>query len=308
MQIRKSSPKPVLVRNYPSFHQFAENNFTANIFKEDIHLGIMPFRARSSEKNAFSIVLKGLTDHCTRAEQLIEKIAGYDRHDSAENICLAIEQIAKQLSWSGCSFYEIVYDEEHVPHPYFFTSRNLIRIFEWYLYIIPKKSWKHLHKKVIFIQSKKLWKINMPQDLGGQRKYAVILKKLNLFDPLGPKFWINDLEDNIKSEFNFQDYIRMNNIHQTKVTRIWGWNKSDSRNELTTEFFYFYKFLTFRWAQAVLREHIILQLNLLFSKLEINCTLIMNGICTSNEILEIRKSMISGDITFSAAYEKVSFS
>ena len=71
-----------------------------------------------------------------------------------------------------------------------------------------------------------------------------------------------------------------------------------------TEFFTIYKGITFRWAQAVLREHIISEINKLLSRLQIDAKIIVSGIPSSDDILLIRKQLLEGKINFQEAYDK----
>lgn len=68
--------------------------------------------------------------------------------------------------------------------------------------------------------------------------------------------------------------------------------------EKCTEFYTFYKMLSFRYAKAILREHIIQEINQLFDRVSIKCKLIIVGLPTSKEILQIRKKCIKEILLF----------
>jgi len=279
------------------------------MFTEDVHLAVMPIGGRSSKKHEFSITLNGSKEECERAQQLIGNIAQYDRHDLTGSICDAVEEIARRLSWEGCAVYEIIPDESDVPYLYGFTSWNLVRIYGWFLQIIPKGDWELWNKKWVLIQSSKIWCIEMPTTLGGRKGYVGIINKLKRFDLLGPKFWRIDMEYSKQSDgFDFQMYNRNSEIYRSRVTRTWGWNRRDWSQEKTTEFFCFYKMVTFRWAQAVLREHIITELNALLCRLGIDCKIVVSGLPTPHEIKDIRRKLLDGELSFASASDKVSLS
>ena len=88
-------------------------------------------------------------------------------------------------------------------------------------------------------------------------------------------------------------------IYYGQVTKTWGWNRRDWSQERSTEFFTFYKMVTFRWAQAVLREHVVSEINGLFMRLGMSCILRVSGLPTSDEILRLRGELLSGNISFS---------
>lgn len=309
-QTSNSQPKPTVASHFQSLNtdQF-ERNLNVNMFTEDVHLAVMPIGGISRKQSAFSITLNGSKDECERAEQLIEYIAQYDRHDLTKSVSNAVEEIAKRLSWEGCAVYEIIHNEDSTPYLYGFTSKNLVRLLGWFLQIIPKGDWERYSKKWILIPSTKIWCIEMPEALGGRKGYLSTISKLKQFDSFGPKFWRADMVySNQSNAFDFQRYNRISEIYRRKVTRAWGWNSRDWSQERSTEFFCFYKMITFRWAQAVLREHIVMELNSLFCRLEIDCKIIVTGLPTAEEIKGIRCKLVTGELTFTSASDKVSVS
>ena len=61
----------------------------------------------------------------------------------------------------------------------------------------------------------------------------------------------------------------------------------------------------FRYAQAILREHIIQEINQLLAILAVKCKIIVIGLPTAKEILQIRNDMQKGDISFTEVSDKV---
>jgi hypothetical protein len=55
----------------------------------------------------------------------------------------------------------------------------------------------------------------------------------------------------------------------------------------------------------VLREHIINEINQLLNRLSVKCKLIVNGLPTAKEILQMRNSMQKGDLSFAEVSDKV---
>jgi len=145
----------------------------------------------------------------------------------------------------------------------------------------------------------------MPKPLGGYRGYRAIVRKLHRFDGYGPRFWRNDLERGIAqtSNFNFQVYRRQIELFEARITKKWGWNRRDFSGQNWTEFMQFYRTLTFRWAQAVLREHIISELNSLLARLNIRARVSVSGMPLPHEVLYLRDDMMVGNISYVRAYE-----
>lgn len=307
-QPRNLQPKPTVARHFQSLgaDKFA-HNLNVHMFTEDVHLAVMPIGGRSHK--GYSISLNGSKVECERAARLIENIARHDRPDLAGSVCDAVEEVARQLSWEGCAVFEIIPSEEDVPFLYGFTSTNLVKLFGWFVQIIPKGDWALWGKKWALVHSSRIWRIEMPTALGGRRGYVAMINRLKRFDPIGPTFWRVDLENSKQSnQYDFQIYNRNSEIYRSKVTKTWGWNRRDWSQERTTEFFCFYKHVTFRWAQAVLREHIIAELNSLLRRLEIECEIVVSGLPISGEIMEVKRKLLAGEISFASASDKVSIS
>ena len=142
-------------------------------------------------------------------------------------------------------------------------------------------------------------KFCIPSELGGLRRYRRILKQLNSSNSSIPSFWQYEY-------FDLQKHTRMQAIYNAKITTPWGWNQRDYSGEKWTETYQFYRELQFKWAQALVREHAIKELNKLLSRLKIQSEIVVKGLPTSSEIIEIRQRMLDGKISVLDALEKCS--
>lgn len=277
------------------------------MFAEDVHLAVMPFRRMSDKQKDFLVMFEGTEQECERASYIIRDLGEFDGYDLTEKLCDAVDNIAKHLAWEGCAVYEIVTNDDGEVDLHSFTSKRLVRFPRYFLQIIPRADWQLWEKKWVIIPASKVWYIEMPSALGASKGYRNILKKLKKFEHLGPSFVQKDLEAGVQfQDFDFQKYVRNAEIYYGEITRIWGWNRRDWSQERSTEFFNFYKMITFRWAQSVLREHIVAELNNLFNRLGIVCELKVAGLPTPSEILKIRQDLQKGTITFAQASDRVS--
>ena len=298
---------PTVATHFPSLSHNLDLNPNVHMFTEDVHLGIIPIGGITEKQKNFTIALDGKEKERERASYILGDLGEYNRHDVHEMACDAIENIARHLAWGGRAVYEIVKDDDGEVHVHSFTSRRLMRFPRWFIQIIPRADWQLWKKKWVIIPANKVWHIQMPLVLGGCREYKNTLKKLKMFQHLGPQFWKKDLEIGVQSRaFDFQKYVRSTEIYYGRITRAWGWNRRDWSQDRSTEFFNFYKMITLRWAQSVLREHIIIELNNLFNRLSIVCELKVHGLLTPSEILKIRRDLQEGIITFSEASNRIS--
>ena len=299
---------PTVVGYFPSLSTTDYRpNLNVHMFTEDIQLGIMPIGGKSKRNGDFSITLKGQHLECEKAKKLFSSLHNVDMDDITGGFCDVVEQVAKQLTWEGCATYEIIPKIDAPAFLYNFTSKNLIEIFKWFIQITPRKDWDVINKKFTLVPASKIWKIKIPNNLGGTNGYLRTISKLEKYDLLGPKFFQKNIEQYTQfNAFNFQEYRNISEIFRTQVTGDWGWNRRDWSQDNTTEFFCFYKKINFLWAQSVLREHIFYEINLLLKRLDIKCEINILGLPRSPDILAIKDKLIAGELSFAVALDKCS--
>lgn len=300
-----SNVKPSVASHFPSLSKGPDIDPNIHMFTEDIHLAIMPIGGRIEKQVDFTVKFQGEEPDCEKAKAIIGELGEFDRYDTAAMVCDAVDNIARHLAWKGQAVYEIIKDNDQI-YIHGFTPKNLIKIILWYLQIIPPGDWDLWKRKYTFINKKRIWEVKMPRELGGISEYKRILRKLRKYDHLGPSFYRKDLErGEALKNYDFLKYARNSEIYFNRITHKWGWNRRDSSQEKCTEFYSFYKMLSFKWAQAVLREHIINEINQLLFRLSIKCKVVVSGLPTSEEILQVRSDMQKGLISFSEVSNKV---
>lgn len=300
--------EPTVATHFPSLSRGRDINQNVHMFTEDVHLVVMPIGGRVERHKDFTVTLKASPGERGKAEYLIREIGRYDRHDIVGMVCDAVEEVARNLSWEGCAVYEIIRSDDGVQHLCGFTSKRLWRVPGHFLQIIPRGDWDLWKKKSVIVPAGRIWYLEMPPALGGGRGYKRVLRRLKAFEHLGPHFWRKDLERGVQSRnFDFQRYARNSEIYYGQVTKTWGWNRRDRSQERCTEFVTFYKLLRFSWAQAMLREHIVGEMNELFARLGIECELNVAGLPTADDILQTRSELLVGRISFGAASDRVRF-
>jgi hypothetical protein len=132
------------------------------------------------------------------------------------------------------------------------------------------------------------------------------LKELSAWSSLGPKFYEDDLKRrHLPKEFVFGDYRRAHQIQLYRATRDWGWGGRDWSLNYVTEYYQFYRHLTFKWAQAVLREHIVKEFNSLFRRLGIAARIVVEGLSSPRDILKVREQMQAGGLDFAGATKAI---
>lgn len=297
--------EPSVASHFPSLSKGYDIDPDVHMFTEDVHLAIMPIGGRTERQEDFAVELKGEEPDCEKAKEIIGELGEYDRHDTEAMVCDAIDNIARHLAWEGQAVYEIITDNEQI-YIHGFTSKYLFKIFIWFLQIIPPGDWGLWKRKYTLVSRERIWKVNIPRELGGTSGYKRVIKRLGKYSHLGPEFYRQDLEQGITTKYyDFLKYVRNSEIYFNRVTQKWGWNRRDWSQDKCTEYYSFYKMLSFRYAQAILREHIIQEINRLLDRLSIKCKLNVVGLPTAKEILQIRNDMQKGDIPFTEVSDKV---
>jgi len=298
--------QPTVATHFPSLSRGLDMNQNIHMFMQDVPLGVIPIGGRTENHKDFAVSLVGSAEDQEKAQQLIGEIGRYDRHDVAGMVCDAIDEIVRHLAWEGCAVYELIHGEDGSQHIWGFTSKRLWKLPWFFLQAIPRGDWDLWNKKVVVIPVSRVWYLEMPSDLGGRKGYSSVLKRLRRFEHLGPEFWRRGLEHGAQSrDFDFQRYVRNSEIYYGQVTKTWGWNRRDWSQERCTEFFTFYKMIRFKKAQAMLREHVVAELNGLFARLGIKCELQVMGLPTPEAIQQTERELSEGRITFGAASDRV---
>lgn len=294
----------------PFFHtpsnNYHERNIYSHMFREDICLALTPIGARSRKHPNFSTTLEGADREGALA--ILESLSENHRENLNVTVCDAIDDIAKQLSWLGYATFEIIKTDTREISLEAITGQRTYKIPFVTLQLVPRQEWTLWKKKITICPNKKIWQITMPKLLGGKTGYKNIISNLNKFSAGGtPKFYMENLERNSsQSYFNLSEYTNSKNITIGRTTKTWGWNRRDWSTEHSTEYYTFYRMINFRKAQASLREHIIKEINKLFSRLNISCTLSITGIPSYIDIIETGELLKSGEIDFSEASQRVS--
>jgi hypothetical protein len=279
------------------------------MFAQDIYTAIMPIGGTSERCKDFSVHFEGAETEIQRAITLTSTLSEHERHDVTRLVCDAVQQVAMHLAWQGNAVYEIIKDElegdKFILHG--FTTQRLYRIPGYYVQWLPQEELQYFKKRFVIVPAKDIWDISMPPVLGGHAGYRRVLSRLKRYDQMGPKFWRDDMEKGVQDKnYEFQRYVIKHEVYITRVTGLWGWNRRDYTQDNCTEFYTFYKLISFKWAQAVLRNHIISEINLLLLRLGISAQIVVTGLPSSEDILSIRQKLIEGKIDFEQVYDSVS--
>ena len=279
-------------------YKFSEHNMDVSMFLREIQLGIMPIGSNSTWAPDFAVEIQGDSKHKARVIAILEgppNIYGNYSWDNLEKLLGdVVEMLIGNLMYYGRSVHKIARIKENgkTYRLHNFLCQHFFRAFGRYIQIIPKEDRDSAYKgypilpglwnkAYVIIPKKDVWTIAMPKALGGYRGYRAMLKRLA---------WHSNIED---AEF-----------FVAKITKQWGWINDGQDN--CNEFYYVYRILRLKWAQACLREYIVKELNQLFQRLDIEAEIVVKGLPTAWEILKIRERMCNRKISFTDALDACS--
>lgn len=311
----KQLKAPRVATHFPSLSKADALNTKVYMFVEDIARTVMPTDSGLGRAPNFSVEMRRSTDHETHATHAIAILELLTREYEGSRTSLekllsgSVERLANQLVSGGRAVHEIIRDTEndeaYLLHG--FTYQRLFCAFGKCIQIIPKADRKLWNKARVIIPKQDIWDIAMPKELGGCRGYRKILKKLARFQNITPSFFTEELErQGFPPYYDPQRYVQEMKVFVAKITARWGWDQRDYNIQNSTEFYWFYRRITLKWAQACLREHIVNELNQLFQRLDIEAEIVVKGLPTAQDILKIRQQMCEGKVSFGDALDKCS--
>ena len=299
--------KPKFVRFFPS-KQARETRPALNVhmFKEDI-ARLMPYRIYDGRKN-LHVRFHGSDTDRGRALNVLQALSEHSHGSDVDIVCRVIDEIAKLISWEGRAQFELLPCQDGSVFFHSITSVNMVKVLGFAIQFVPAKDRKFWGGgRFRFASEKALWSIDIPEGLGGRRRYIKTLKRLGRFDNLGPMFFQNDITSGlVEAKFDQKQYIRANNIFKSRETRQWGWNYRDWSTDGCTEFYNFHRRLTVESAKSIFREHILSELNKLLQRMHIKCAISVEGLLTIPEIGHLKRDLIAGEISFSELLDRIS--
>jgi hypothetical protein len=279
--------------------------FYTHMFIEDIYSGILGYRLSDDEEQGRRIRVDGGEEAVGGVESICASLARGSTYSINRTIESAIESIALHLAWHGKAVYEICGGEGKERSLMSVPPYRLFRVPRAFVQLIPAadRRWSQ-GRTYTYLPTRLAWVVRMPRSLGGATVYRRLLNQLNEFSATGPEFWARDLEaGKLSAEFSFTDYNRAQTASIARITRRWGWNRRDTSSNFDTEFFYFLRSLRFRQAQAVLRDHIVAEINALLSRLEINAHIELDGYPSPSRIGELIEGAMSGALHYGEAFK-----
>ena len=274
------------------------------LLARDIPLGIVPIRG-SRDHASFQVELSPPSDE--RATWLTHflHIGHYEHHTLDEAVVEFVTTAATYIGYFGEVYLEVLHDAGGEPIQLdTLPPGRVVRAPRSYLQLIPKADRERVDgRRFVAIPKERMWRLDLPRQLGTAREHRRLLRRLAAWShPTAPFALRPDFGRS--SGYEFSAHRKASDRLLEKATKRWGTVLSQQRPvDGSAEYFYIARRLAFYQAQALLREHLIAQLNEQLAALGISHTVRMTGIPAAREISEALQRLQTGEVTFADALE-----
>lgn len=247
------------------------------ILREELHVGLLPYGGRSVSYPNFDVEISG--NDLDEAKSILNGLKNYPETHVTQLVCDVVNTLGNQLSYSGIIRHEIIesehYSLSHIP------EQSLYDLKYFFVQVVPKEQREASSKSFIFKKAKYVWTLTLPEKVCHWKTYRKILKGLaENTNMLPPHVELAGLAQS-SIDFNFENYNKETSKYIYKILNGIGGNQRESRPELVTEFYLVHRMLRLNLSKTLIREHIIDELNLLFSRLNLDAKIIISELPTS---------------------------
>lgn len=304
--------QPRSLRWYADGERYFNEPLYAHFMKEDIGSFIMPIAKNySSRKESFAARFVGSEFEVERLRTLVSQIP--EHHDSEESdfICDVVNSVGQSLSWQGFALFERLYTKNATaPQDCLLHAIYPVRVFRipgGYIQAPPRNALPKMSKKRwVYLPKGSIWRVEMPKELGGCAGYRQTLSAVARIGDGMPDF--SDPEAinlNRLSGFDFNVRQQAVKKYRAALTKNFGYGFRDTDSECMTECYFVYRHITLAWAKAVIRNHIIDEINRLTSEIGILARIEVLGLLNPAQIIDVRQKAISGEMSLVVALEAV---
>ena len=279
------------------------------MFVRDVPLGIMPMRA-SRDRESFEVRLEPAD--VAREQWLVGLIEiGEARGPYLPQLLVDfVETLSRELAYSGEVHFEIVEPpSERKPRVTLLASLppgEICRTDDVFLQVVPESDRTPGEPGEISIPADKIWHIQLPEGLGTPREHRKMIARLARDSNPMPDFALEGGDLGVGAGYEFATHRRALDIAMENATRNWGSIPSLRQIKNTTEYFFIARTLQFLHSQALLREHIVGELNTLITRLGVDGAVVCTGIPTAQQIFELEDKLQRGEIGFKEAIASAS--
>lgn len=275
------------------------------MFTRDIQLGMMPSRY-SKDTPDYKVELKNKDKALEKQLTELLNISRSPVNDLSEAVAEFIDTCTMYMSYWGDVVFEILRNEKSgEPEKLDSLPPKTVKKILWqYIQFVPKQDIADDGKRFIRLPSEHIWRITMPRELGGVRKHRRMIRRLNELSNTTPQFTFEGLDFGAKDGFDFDYHHMSRDIAIEQCTRRFGTIPSFGQLKHTMEYYFIANRLQSALAKALLREHIVKELNAFMARLDIDNELVISGIPTVKDINVVVEELKQGKISFADALNR----
>jgi hypothetical protein len=289
-----------------------EDQGQAFLFIRDLKLGILPLSS-SLRADEFSVAVE---PQSTENQDWVRGLLGErrSRRPGLEEIYVDfVEGVVHDLASRGEARYEIVQAEAaqgssraratllRVP------PGRLFRLPGGYVQMLPKSVTTETGRRWAHIPTSCLWRFTLPTRFGSPRSHRRRIRRLAALKHSVPPFILETgFEALATPGYDFSRYRRAFDRRTEALLRDWGTVMSMPQLKDTSEYYYIRRRIQWHHSQALVREHILRQLNqLLDRRLRSGIRIVISGLPSATEIAEAGARLDRGEIGFAASMDLI---
>jgi hypothetical protein len=167
---------------------------------------------------------------------------------------------------------------------------------------VPRPEWPFQKKLAVGLSAANIWTIKLPAQLGNRASHTRFLRALMRQSPTLPGFVKFDVkDDSSRRDFSFNEFHKNGELRIAMETSLWGWPARQLFEKSSLEYYHVYRLLRFSYSMAILREHLLLSINDLLTRINFSSHLSIVGLPTSYDLKDAIHKLELGNLSFDDA-------
>lgn len=276
--------------------------FQAFLFTRDLPLGLVPYQS-SGRASSFSVTLEPHSDEVAEWLTQFLHIGQYRQHDLSSATEQFLETTVTFMAHTGEAFFELGGSMAESKPPglpaalYPLPPGPVRRVPGRYLQVVPSADRKAFDgKRYLSVPADRMWNVRLPRELGTPRQHRRMLKQLTRLSETLPDFALQSPDLGRSEYYDFSSHRQAIEILLERTTNRWGTIPSLFKVDGTSEYYLFARRLRWQRSQALLRDHILCELNALLARLGLSSRVVISGLPGPDQIDVVIRQLQAGEI------------
>jgi hypothetical protein len=278
----------------------------AQMFAEDVKLMVVPVGGRSITGRDVEVKCEPEDDDARQS--VVLALAQHQRghaRDLTETVCDFVANTAWHLAAFGEQCFELVRGDQSgqaliLPLP----ADGSVRAIGPFVIQRAPPTTETGHSRVVILWPRDSWHLTLPQEIGTRRTQDALLRRIEMGLAL-PEWLHQDALAGRPSVVDRETLIRAQYQEIFAATRRWGWPARFMGDAETTIYYQIHRRLTFQQTLAVLRGHILGELNAVLARLGLQARLSFANLPTPDEVSAVIGKLEQGAEPFLALSDAV---